>query len=149
MSEHKINLIWERESEDFAYKTYNREHTVRFKNGKTVDMSAAAAFLGKAEFIDPEEMFVASYSSCHMLTFLAIAGKYKRVVDSYEDAAVGYLEKNAEGKLAITRIELSPIVVFSENAPSSEELAKLHEQAHAECFISNSSKVESTVRPQT
>jgi organic hydroperoxide reductase OsmC/OhrA len=149
MSEHRISLKWDRESEDFSYKTYNREHEIRFKNGVTLNASAAVAFLGKPDCVDPEEMFVAAYSSCHMLTFLAIAAKKNLVVDSYEDAAVGYLRKNAEGKLAITHIELSPVVQFTGNSPSAAELAEMHTKSHEECFIANSTKVEGSVHPQS
>jgi organic hydroperoxide reductase OsmC/OhrA len=149
MSEHKITLKWDRESEDFAYKTYNREHSVSFKNGKTIELSAAAEFLGKPSFIDPEEMFVAAYASCHMLTFLAIAAKSRIIVDSYEDSAVGYLEKNAQGKLAITRIELFPKISFEGETPSAEKLAELHRLSHDECFIANSSTVAGSVHPQS
>jgi organic hydroperoxide reductase OsmC/OhrA len=149
MSEHKIALSWNRTSPDFAYKSYNREHKIAFKNGVQVDVSAAPAFLGKAEFIDPEEMFVAAYASCHMLTFLAIAAKKNLIVDSYEDHAVGHLRKNDEGKLAITHIELFPVVVFSGSKLGSDELARMHELSHQECFIANSSKVTGTVHPQS
>lgn len=146
MSEHKISLTWRRESPDFSYQNYNREHLVHFKNGKTMEVSAAAQFLGKPGFIDPEEMLVAAYSSCHMLTFLAITARKRLVVDSYEDAAVGYLEKNSVGKLAITRIELSPNIVFASDTPSPEELKKMHERSHEECFIANSCNIIGTVR---
>ena len=96
--------------------------------------------------IDPEESFVASLSSCHMLTFLAIACKQKFVLDSYEDEAVGHMEKNADGKLAITRVELRPKITWSgDRRPSAEELEKMHHSAHENCFIANSVKTDVTV----
>ena len=74
-----------------------------------------------------------------MLTFLAIAARRRLIVDSYSDSAVGYLEKNPNGKLAVTRVILRPRIAFSEGtAPSAEKLEKLHHLAHAECFIANS-----------
>ncbi len=108
--------------------------------------TAAPAYLGNPANVDPEEAYVASLSSCHMLTFLAIACKQKFVLDSYEDEAVGHMEKNAEGKLAITRVELRPKIKFAgEKQPTPEELEQLHHGAHDNCFIANSVKTEVTV----
>ena len=91
---------------------------------------------------------VASLSSCHMLTFLAVAAKKRYVVDSYTDDAVGFMEKNTEGKLAITRVVLRPRIVFSgERQPMTEQVDELHHIAHAECFIANSVKTEIIVEP--
>jgi organic hydroperoxide reductase OsmC/OhrA len=85
--------------------------------------TAAPAYLGNSVNVDPEEAFVASLASCHMLTFLSIACKQKFVLDSYEDEAVGHVEKNADGKLAITRVELRPKITWSgDRRPSAEEL---------------------------
>src|SRR5262245_17831974 len=92
------------------------------------------------------EAFVASLSSCHMLTFLAIACKQTFVLNSYEDEAVGHLEKNAEGKLAITRVELRPRIRWGgDRKPSAEVLDKMHQASHENCFIANSVKTEVTV----
>ncbi len=138
MSEHKASLHWKREGGDFEYKTYSRNHLVRFENGATLEASAAAAYLGDASKVDPEQAFVASLASCHMLTFLALASFRKFVVDSYDDEAVGFLGKNQQGKMAITRIELHPKITFAEGkAPSAEELEALHHKAHEECFLAN------------
>jgi organic hydroperoxide reductase OsmC/OhrA len=96
--------------------------------------------------VDPEEAFVASLSSCHMLTFLAIACKQKFVLDSYEDEAIGYMEKNTEGRIAITRVELHPKLTWSgDRIPTAEELDKMHHAAHENCFIANSVKTNVTV----
>ena len=101
--------------------------------------TAAPAYFGNPAHVDPEEAFVASLSSCHMLTFLAIACKQKFVIDSYEDEAVGHLEKNADGKLAITRVELRPKITWGgDRKPSAEELDKMHHAAHENCFVANS-----------
>jgi organic hydroperoxide reductase OsmC/OhrA len=139
MSEHRVQTTWQRTSADFTYASYNREHDWRFKGGVVVQASAAPQYKGSPNCPDPEDAFVASLSSCHMLTFLAIAAKKRFVVDSYEDAAVGYMEKNAQGKLAITRVILRPRVRFSgENRPDAATLAAMHDGAHHECFIANS-----------
>lgn len=143
MSEHKANVIWARNGADFGYKTYPRDHVWRFPNGVEVPGSAAPAYLGNPQRVDPEAAFVAALSSCHMLTFLALASNKGFVVDSYEDAAVGHLEKNANGKLAITRVELHPAIVYSgEKQPAAADLEWLHDKAHKECFIANSVTTE-------
>jgi len=121
MSEHKVNLRWERGGAEFVYQKYPRDHTWSFDGGHIMTASAAPAYLGNPANVDPEEAFVASLSSCHMLTFLAIACKQKFVLDDYTDEAVGHMEKNAEGRLAITRVELHPKVTWSgEKKPSAE-----------------------------
>ena len=106
----------------------------------------APAYLGSPANVDPEEAFVASLSSCHMLTFLAIACKQKFMLDSYQDEAVGHMEKNAEGKMAITRVELRPKITWGgDRTPSAEQLDEMHHAAHENCFIANSVKTEVTV----
>jgi len=139
MSEHRVSVRWERGGVDFSYETYPRDHVWSFAGGVVVPASGAPEFLGNPERVDPEAAFVAALSSCHMLTFLAIASRRRLVVDSYEDAAVGILEKNGAGRLAVTRVTLRPKIQFGgPEAPSKEELSKLQEQAHRECFIANS-----------
>ena len=146
MSEHKVNLRWERGGAEFVYQKYPRDHSWSFDGGHTMTATAAPAYLGNPANVDPEEAFVASLSSCHMLTFLAIACKQKFVLDDYTDEAVGHMEKNAEGRLAITRVELHPKITWSgEKKPSPEELDKMHHGAHDQCFIANSVKTEVTV----
>ncbi len=149
MSEHKITLTWKRGDLPFDYQKYSRDHTWKFDGGHEMQASAAPAYLGNPKHVNPEEAFVASLSSCHMLTFLAIACKQKFVLDEYVDEAVGHMEKNAEGKMAITRVTLQPKIKFSgEKQPSKEELDKMHHAAHENCFIASSVKTEITVEPQ-
>lgn len=148
MSEHTATITWTRETQDFAYETYNRDHDWTFDGGITVRGSAAPAYKGGASCVDPEEAFVASLSSCHMLTFLAIAAKKRYVVDAYHDEAVGILAKNEAGNLAITKVTLRPVVRFGgEKRPNAEDLARLHDQAHHACFIANSVKTGVVVEP--
>jgi organic hydroperoxide reductase OsmC/OhrA len=119
---------------------------VTFKNKESVQMSAAPAYKGNPALVDPEEAFVASLSSCHMLTFLSLAANRKLVVDEYIDDAVGHLEKNANGKLAITRVTLRPQITFAPGtAPDEQTLHALHDKAHHECFIANSVTTEIAV----
>jgi organic hydroperoxide reductase OsmC/OhrA len=143
MSEHKATTHWTRDGKDFGYKTYSRDHIWRFENGVEVPASATPAFLGNPARVDPEGALVAALSSCHMLTFLALAAHKGFVVDSYEDQAVGFVEKNAQGKLAVTRVELRPNIVFSgTKTPNSADMEWLHDKAHRECFIANSVTTE-------
>jgi organic hydroperoxide reductase OsmC/OhrA len=149
MSEHEVTVEWKRETPDFSYESYNRDHEWNFDSGVTVKASAAPGYLGNAACVDPEEAFVASLSSCHMLTFLAIASKKRLTVDSYHDKAVGILDKDAAGQLAITKVSLRPKVQFSgEKTPTPEEISRMHEQAHHACFIANSVKTDVVVEPR-
>ncbi len=149
MSEHKATIAWKRETPDFSYQSYNRDHDWAFDAGVTVRASASPDYLGNSRCVDPEEAFVASLSSCHMLSFLAIACKKQFVVDDYHDEAVGILDKDAAGRLAITRVTLHPRIQFSgEKVPTPVETTQMHEQAHQVCFIANSVKTEVIVEPQ-
>jgi organic hydroperoxide reductase OsmC/OhrA len=145
MSEHHAVISWARTSKDYTYDSYNRDHEWRF-GGASVSASAAPAYRGNGARVNPEEALVAALSSCHMLTFLAIAAKKRLPLDSYEDEAVGYLEKNAQGKLAITRAILRPKIVWSAGVTvAPAELDKMHHEAHQGCFIANSVKTDVTV----
>jgi organic hydroperoxide reductase OsmC/OhrA len=105
--------------------------------------------LGSPGPVDPEEAFVAALSSCHMLTFLAIAARKRLVVDGYEDDAEGVLAKDGEGRMAMTVITLRPRVVFSgEKMPAREDINQLHHKAHEACFIANSVRSEVRVEPR-
>jgi len=146
VSEHRASIFWNRGGVDFDYESYSRDHTWRFEGGIEVAASAAPDFLGTPERVDPEESFVASLASCDMLTFLAVAARKRLVVDRYEDAATGFLEKNADGKLAITRVLLEPRVSFGgTKIPSASEITRLHETAHEHCFIANSVRTQIVV----
>ena len=150
MSEHKITLTWKRGDKPFEYHKYSRDHTWKFDGGHEMQASAAPAYLGNPELVDPEEAFVASLSSCQMLTFLAIAAKKKFVLDEYVDEAIGYMEKNADGKLAITRVTLRPLLKFSgEKQPTAQEIEEMNHAAHEQCFIANSVKTEVKVETQS
>ena len=145
MAEHHIKLTWEKGAAPFTYEAYPRNHSIVFKNGQeTLAASASPAYRGDAGKADPEDMLVAALSSCHMLSFLAIAAIKKLTVQSYEDDAVGFLE-NDGGKLWLTRVILRPKVAIDTDA---ETLAHIHHQAHEACFIANSVKTDVTVEPR-
>jgi organic hydroperoxide reductase OsmC/OhrA len=141
MSEHRSSLHWKRSTPDFVYDTYDRGHTIAFEGGQSLEASSAPDFLGQAAKANPEEMLAAALSSCHMLTFLAVAAKSRLTVESYDDEAIAYLEKNASGKMAVTRVILRPRVKFS--SPVEEaKFNSLHDKAHHNCFIANSVSCE-------
>lgn len=152
MSDYFATIVWKRgDDASFADWKYSRQHELKF-DGLTVPGSASPSSVPEpysiAAAVDPEEAFVASISSCHMLWFLWIAAKRGFVVDSYTDAAVGTLERNPEGKMAMTRVLLRPDVRFSgETLPDSEDLSTMHHEAHAECYIANSVTSDITCEP--
>lgn len=146
MSEHKATISWDRAGKPFTLKEYSRAHTWDFGEGNVLKASAAVDYLGDHDRVDPEQAFVASIASCHMLTFLAMAAQQKLVVEHYEDQAVGVLGKNAAGKMAVTRVTLSPKIKFDGDAPDQATLDQLHHKAHEYCFIANSVSCEINVQ---
>jgi organic hydroperoxide reductase OsmC/OhrA len=114
-----------------------------------VPASTTAEYHGDSSRVNPEEGFIASLSSCHMLTFLAICTKRKLSLDAYRDEAVGYVEKNEQGRIAVTRVILRPQVTWTPGVTvSAADLDKMHHQAHENCFIANSVKTEVTLEPR-
>ena len=139
MSEHRVTLLWNRRESGFGYREYSRDHDWIFPNGHILRASAAPKYLGNEDCVDPEEAYVASLSSCHMLTFLAVASMQGFVLDTYEDNAVGALAPNEDKKMVIKTVTLHPKTAFSgDKQPTREELGQLHHKAHEECFIANS-----------
>jgi organic hydroperoxide reductase OsmC/OhrA len=145
MSEHHAKITWQRTSQDYTYQTYNRAHEWRF-TAATVPASATKEYRGDPDRVNPEEALVAALSSCHMLTFLAIATKRKLSLDAYIDDAVGFIEKNEAGRLAITRVTLRPKITWTAGITVSDaDLEAMHHEAHEGCFIANSVTTKITV----
>ncbi len=147
MSEHKATITWKRTSDDFLKGKYSREHTWTFDGGMVVQASPSPSVVpvpySNPAFIDPEEAYVASLSSCHMLTFLYLAGKQGFQVDSYVDAAVGKMAPNERKVPWISVVTLSPVITYgASKRPTAEEVDHLHHLAHEQCFIANSVKTE-------
>jgi organic hydroperoxide reductase OsmC/OhrA len=152
MSIHTAEILWQRNGGDFLGNSYSRRHLLRFDGGLEVPGSSSPHVvpvpMSDASALDPEEAFVASLSSCHMLWFLTFAARRKLCVDRYVDAAEGVMAKNADGRLAMTVVTLRPEVMFSsEHWPTREELDALHHAAHEACFIANSVKTEVRCEP--
>ncbi|MDX1527354.1 MAG: OsmC family protein [Gammaproteobacteria bacterium] len=147
MSEYFATVSWQRNGQKFLDGRYSRGHVWKFDGGAEIPASPSPhvvpAPMSVEEYVDPEEAFVASLSSCHMLFFLHLAGKARLVVDEYVDEAVGIMAKNEEGRMAMTKVTLRPRILFSpETQPDREQLEQLHHQAHELCFIANSVKTE-------
>lgn len=145
MSTHRATIEWKKEG-DFARKQYFRGHLWRFDGGIEVKAAASPSVVPKPwtvdEAVDPEEAFVASVSSCHMLTFLFLAANDGYVVESYVDAAEGLLADDAQGKW-VSQIVLHPRIEFSgDKRPDETQLKTLHHRAHNECFIARSVKTD-------
>jgi organic hydroperoxide reductase OsmC/OhrA len=148
MSEYTAKILWQRDSkEEFIDNKYSRAHQWNFDGGATVAASPSPHIVplpySVEENIDPEEAFIASLSSCHMLFFLQIAAKRKFIVDKYVDQAIGVMDKDSNGKTSITKVTLRPYVKFSGGKyPTIQQLEKMHHQSHEQCFLANSVKTE-------
>ena len=145
MSEYTTIVRWNRGEELFTDNQYSRAHQWEFDGGVTIPASASPQVvpvpLSDPTAVDPEEAFVATLSSCHMLWFLSIAAKRGFVVDSYVDNAIGHLEKNEHRRLAVTRVFLRPEIQFSGSSlPKPVQIKEMHDEAHHDCFIANSVK---------
>jgi len=150
MSEHRATIRWQNSGATLDYDHFSRDHHWLVKDGRlAVPASSAPAYKGNPDVMDPEDALVAALASCHMLTFLAIAARRRLVVLEYTDSAQGWLEPDAEGRLAVTRVELRPVVRFAPGTGvSADDYGKLHEKAHRGCFIANSVKAAVTVLPE-
>ncbi len=147
MSAFTVKNHWQQSSPEFTYETYSRDHEITAGSGQVFHASATAMFKGDATRTNPEELLIAAVSSCHMLTFLAIAAKKRFNVVSYDDDVSGVLGKNAEGRSAVTEITLRPKVVFAGTAPDTEALHALHASSHRACTIGNSVNAHVKIEP--
>jgi organic hydroperoxide reductase OsmC/OhrA len=152
MHHYTAQIIWQRGGQDFTGNRYSRRHLIRFDGGAEIPGSSSPHVvkvpLSDPSAVDPEETFVASLSSCHMLWFLSLAADSGFCVDSYEDNAEGVMARNAAGKMAMTLVTLHPQVAFSgDKQPTRAELDQLHHHAHDECFIANSVLTEVRCEP--
>ncbi len=150
--EYTAVIRWTRNGPDFLKGKYSREHTWTFDGGVTVPASPAPSSVpapwSNASHVDPEEAFVASISSCHMLTFVWLASRQGFQVDSYEDKAIGVLTKNERGVLWMSKVTLRPHLEWSgEKLPTPEQIGQLHHSAHEQCYIANSIRTKVLVEP--
>jgi organic hydroperoxide reductase OsmC/OhrA len=150
--EYRAEIRWTRGEAQFIDNRYSRSHVWRFDGGVEVPASASPLVvpppLSVAAAVDPEEAFVAALASCHMLFFLSFAAKAGFVVERYEDAAIGIMAKNERGRLFVSKVTLSPMIVFTgAKRPSDRDIDELHHRSHEQCFIANSVKTEIVVAP--
>jgi len=151
MSTYTATIRWIRTGDgDFTKGQYSRAHQWAFDGGALVPASASPHIVpapwSNEAGVDPEEAFIASLASCHMLFFVDFARRAGFVLDDYIDEAEGVLEQRADGKLAMTRVTLRPRLTWHGDAPDAAAIADLHHRAHEACFIANSVTSEVTVQ---
>jgi organic hydroperoxide reductase OsmC/OhrA len=153
MSTHNAVVEWTLEDgtsdSDFLAGRYSRGHTIGFDGGVTLPASSSPAVVRKPWSVeaaaDPEELLVASASSCHMLWFLDLAKHAGFVVHRYHDEPEGLIGKFPDGRVGLVKVALRPLVTFAGAGPSTDTLDRLHHQAHEACFIANSLRGEVVV----
>jgi organic hydroperoxide reductase OsmC/OhrA len=144
MSEYFATINWQRQTDEkFSDNKYSRAHTWEFDGGEIIQASSSPHVVplpySVESNVDPEEAFIASLSSCHMLFFLSIAAKRRYLIESYIDEATGIMQLGKDNKMSMTDVTLNPIIKFSgEKQPTTEQINKMHHQAHEQCFIANS-----------
>lgn len=148
--EHRATVTWRRGEEAFTDGRFSRAHAWEFDGGITVPASASPSVVrapfSRADAVDPEEALVAAAAACHMMTFLWLAAKAGFVVDAWRDEAVGELAPNAAGRMWVSRIVLRPVIAFAgARRPTAEDIARLHQHAHEECYVANSLRSEVVV----
>ena len=152
MSTYTAEITWQRDGQPFTDRRYRRHHQWRFDGGAVVAGSSSPQVvplpMSDASAVDPEEAFVASLSSCHLLWFLDFASRAGWVVDDYRDTASGVLAKGPDGRLMMTVVTLRPAVRFAgERQPDEAEFTRLHQATHEACFIAHSVKTEVRCAP--
>ena len=152
MATHSAEVSWSRGEQKFVDNRYSRKHVLKFDGGAEVPGSSSPQVVplpySDAAAVDPEEAFIASISSCHMLFFLSIAAARKFRVDEYRDSAVGVMARNAAGKMVVSTVTLKPEAKFSgDKLPTRDDIDAMHHEAHDECFIANSVRTEVLCEP--
>ena len=152
MAHYEAEVIWQRAGQSFLDNRYSRRHLLRFDGGLEIPGSSSPHVvpvpMSDAAAVDPEEAFVASLSSCHMLWFLSIAARNKFRVDAYRDQAIGVMARNERGRFMMKTVTLRPDVSFSgERMPTRAEIDAMHHEADDECFIANSVRTEVRCEP--
>ena len=138
MSELSISLEWNIQEDTLIPDQFSKNHKIII-NDNVLNAGSAPEYGGSDKELNPEQSLAAAISSCHMMTFLALASKVKWPVSSYEDKAEAFLGKNSKGQMAVIKIRLNPSVQFSDGFTVSEqEMNEMHDRSHRYCFIANS-----------
>ena len=133
-----IEIEWARQDSELRPGKYSNAHTVSYDPANRLPVDAAPDWGGDPEKTNPEQALAASLSSCHMMTFLALAAKANWPVASFRDRAVAHLGKNSKGRMSVARIDLHPVVRFDDGFEVGDgDLAQMHTRAHRYCFIAN------------
>ena len=138
MSDLSIDLSWQRAGAKLITGEYSNKHSVRYNEIYELQADAAPDWGGDSNATNPEQALAAALSSCHMMTFLALAAKADWPVVSFQDHAVAHLGKNLSGQMSVTQIDLHPVVQFDTGFNvEATKLEKMHDRAHRYCFIAN------------
>ena len=147
MNHLNIELQWSLGNGELSFGKYKTDHKIKINNQIELNASSAPEYGGDLNYLNPEQSLAAAMSSCHMMTFLALAAKMKWPVVSYTDRAVAYIDKNSKGKMFVNKIELNPVINFKDNFKvSKEEMIKMKDRSHRYCFIANSLSDEVEVK---
>tara|TARA_B110000116_G_scaffold223471_1_gene202672 strand:- start:3835 stop:4287 length:453 start_codon:yes stop_codon:yes gene_type:complete len=139
MSNLSIILKWDLQNKEFKPNTYSSDHIIFINDNISIPASSAPEYGGNKNNLNPEQGLVAAISSCHMMTFLALASKMKWPVLNYSDKAFAFLGKNLKGQMSVNKIELNPQIIFKDNfSVSRDKMIKMQDRAHRYCFIANS-----------
>ena len=139
MTDLSIELYWELGNKELKFGKYLTDHEIKINDNIKVKAGSAPEYGGNINNLNPEQALAAAMSSCHMMTFLALAAKMKWPVISYQDKALVYLGKNSKGNMCVNKIELNPKITFEDNfSVSNEEMKKMQDRSHRYCFIANS-----------
>ena len=139
MSNLTIELKWELGNYQLIYGQYQTDHTIKINDQTLLNVGSAPEYGGSKKNLNPEQALAAALSSCHMMTFLALASKLKWPVLSYSDKATAFLGKNSKQKMYVNKIELNPVIQFKNNfSVSDREMEEMQERSHRYCFIANS-----------
>ena len=134
-----IELNWDLGNDELSYGKYKTDHKIKINDEIIINAGSASNYGGNPNNLNPEQALAAAMSSCHMMTFLALAAKMKWPVISYKDRAIAHLGKNSKDKMSVNKIELNPKITFKNNfSVSKEEMIKVQDRSHRYCFIANS-----------
>ena len=146
MDDKSISLEWVLQEEELSPETFSKNHKIKL-NDNIINAGSAPEYGGKENELNPEQSLASAISSCHMMTFLALAAKMRWPVKSYKDKAYAFLGKNSKGKMCVNKIELNPNIIFEDNfAVSKDEMDKMQDRSHRYCFVANSLSEEVEIK---
>lgn len=137
--QYNVDLLWtgNRGEGTVRYSAYERSYTLHVAGKPDIMGSSDPAFRGDPRWHNPEELFVAALSSCHMLWFLHLCSEAGVSVVDYIDKAQGSMEEKADGSGRFTEVVLHPTVTVAQHAMLAK-IDALHEAASKMCFLANS-----------